>query len=510
MQPGMNWAYKTTPQTQLNGREIDYSRGKGLGGSSAINFAVWTLGPKDDYDEWARQVGDQAFNWQNARRRFDDIENINLEVDRKYQRYYQPLAKDHGNRGKVNVESPPIWEKGVTEVADAAEEFGFPINKDINSGDPIGIGLFPSTSKGGIRITAADAFLSHPPANLQIQTNSPVHKISFEGTQAVAAEVEGNRHYTATKDIILCAGALDTPKLLKLSGIGPRSELTQHHLPCISDLPGVGANLQDHLYIPLTLHLKPGLDDRPALFSSPTALANARTTFRTSRSGPLTHMLHACLIYSARLPDLSSDPTFLQLPPWTQQHVLAPTVPHFEMESQSPPLMPLPQDRSYFTLLVFFFHPQSRGSVTLGSADPQAAPVCDARFLTEEFDRAMAVRSVRAAMEFLRTPKVADMCDGVVQVPRGESEEEILEYVRENCGTSWHMTGTARIEVKGSGQQEDGMGVVDTRLRVKGVQGLRVADMSVMPFVPNCHTQAVAYQIGAIAAEKLCEEYGLD
>ncbi|KAF2239556.1 GMC oxidoreductase [Viridothelium virens] len=510
MQPGMNWAYKTTPQSQLNSREIDYSRGKGLGGSSAINFAVWTLGPKHDYDEWARQVGDPAFNWPNTRRRFDDIENINLKVDQKYQKYFQPLAGDHGNRGRVHVECPPIWEKGMTEVADAAEEFGFPINKDINSGDPIGIGLFPSTSKGGIRNTAADAFLSDPPANLKIQINSPVHRISFEGTHAVGVEVEGNRHYTAIKEIILCAGALDSPKLLKLSGIGPRSELTQHHLPCISDLPGVGANLQDHLYAPLTLHLKPGLDDRPALFSSPTALANARTAFRTSRSGPLAHMLHTSLIYSLRHSDLSSDAAFQQLPASTQQHVLAPTVPHFEMSSQSPPLIPLPQDRSYFTVLVFFFHPQSRGSVTLASADPTAAPVCDGRFLTEEFDRVMVVRGVGAAMEFVRSPRVAERCDGVVQVPRGESEEEILEYVRENCGTSWHMTGTARMEVKGSGGQEDKMGVVDTGFRVKGVQGLRVADMSVMPFVPNCHTQAVAYQIGAIAAEKLCAEYGLN
>ena len=194
MQPGMNWGYKTTPQPQLNNQELDYSRGKGLGGSTAINFAAWTIGPKDDYNEWARIVGDDAFNWESARRRFNDIECMNLEVSEKYQRYFKPSSNDHANRGKVNVECPPVWEKGLLDVADAAEEFGFPINQDINSGNPVGIGLFPSTSRDGVRNTAADAFLTDPPANLKVQTYSPVHKIAFEGSKAIGVWVEGDRY----------------------------------------------------------------------------------------------------------------------------------------------------------------------------------------------------------------------------------------------------------------------------------------------------------------------------
>ena len=194
MQPGLNWGYKTVPQSQLNNRRIDYSRGKGLGGSSMINFAVWTIGPKDDYDEWARLVGDEAFNWQNARRRLDDIEHLNLGVDEKYQRYYRPMAKDHANRGKVFVENPPVWEKSINEVVQIAERFGYPVNKDVNSGNPMGVGVVPTTSRESVRTTAADAFLSNLPANLRVKTGSPVHKVIFEGLKAVGVLVGGDRH----------------------------------------------------------------------------------------------------------------------------------------------------------------------------------------------------------------------------------------------------------------------------------------------------------------------------
>ena len=254
------------------------------------------------------------------------------------------------------------------------------------------------------------------------------------------------------------------------------------------------------------MHVKPGIDDRPALFSNPTTLESARQEFQTSRTGPLTSMLHALLIYSLKAPEISSTPEFRALAPDLQAHLLKPAVPHFEMVTHTPPLMPLPQDRSYFSLLIILFNPQSRdGTVKLRSADPEAPPLCDGRFLTHEFDRMLAVHAVRIGMAFLRTPALAKNFEGTVRAPASESEADILEYVSGNCGTDWHMSGTARM-----GREEDEMSVVDTGFRVKGLQSLRVVDMSVVPFEPNCHTQSVAYQIGAMAAEKLCEEYELN
>ena len=269
----------------------------------------------------------------------------------------------------------------------------------------------------------------------------------------------------------------------------------------------MGANLQDHLFTSITIHLKDGLDDRPALFSDPAVLESARKQFQESRSGPLTSTLHACLVYFLKDPSITSTPEFGALPLSTQAHLLSPTVPSLEMMSQTPPLVPLPQDKSYFVLLLFAFHPQSRGTVTLASSNPTDAPVCDPQLLTHPFDRMMLVHTVRTGMAFLRSPAVAELLDDDVIVPKSETKEDILEYVRENSATAWHMTGTAKMGKKG---EEDETSVVDTAFRVKGVQGLRVADMSVVPFVLNCHTQSVAYQVGAIAAEKLCEEYGLD
>ena len=193
MQPGMNWGYQTAPQFHFNNRQLDYSRGKCLGGSSALNFAGWTIGPKQDYNEWARLVEDDSFDWEHSRRRLDSIAHVNLSVDVKYQKYYQPVANDHANNGQLSIECPAVWERGLVGAMNAADDFGLPINKDINSGDPTGLGLFPATSKNGIRMTAADAFISDPPANLTVQTHCPVHKVISEGNRAIGVRTEGDR-----------------------------------------------------------------------------------------------------------------------------------------------------------------------------------------------------------------------------------------------------------------------------------------------------------------------------
>jgi choline dehydrogenase-like flavoprotein len=182
--PQDNWNYSTSPQAYLNGREASYARGRGIGGSSRINFACYTIGPRGDFDYWAELVNDDFFNWSNARRRFDKIESYDTNVKPEYAKYFGPLKEQHGVDGPLSVSLPVVWERGLVEALDAANAAGFEINRDTNSGNPIGIGIVASTAKNGIRATSA-SYLLEPPKNLTIIANTLVTKILFEGKRAV-------------------------------------------------------------------------------------------------------------------------------------------------------------------------------------------------------------------------------------------------------------------------------------------------------------------------------------
>ena len=182
-----NWGYKTAPQPYLHNRQIDYSRGKGLGGSSRINFAAYTTGPKGDYDHWADLVGDDFFNWENSHRRFNKIESYDTEVSPEYKDYVD-IKAEHGTDGPLKISYPKIFEQGITKTNDAAVQCGIKRNRDINSGDPIGIGIVAATGTKGIRSTAL-GYLENAPPNLTIITDSQVTQIAFDGKRAVAAKV---------------------------------------------------------------------------------------------------------------------------------------------------------------------------------------------------------------------------------------------------------------------------------------------------------------------------------
>eukprot|EP01103_Thecamoeba_quadrilineata_P005562 TRINITY_DN1533_c0_g1_i3.p2 TRINITY_DN1533_c0_g1~~TRINITY_DN1533_c0_g1_i3.p2 ORF type:complete len:280 (+),score=47.06 TRINITY_DN1533_c0_g1_i3:28-840(+) len=189
MNAGLNWGYKTVPQKNLNNRSIDYLRGKGLGGSSSINFSTYTIGPRDDYDEWARRVGDESFNWWHARRRYNNIENYDVDISEVQKQYVRPATHNHGHNGPLRVQFPKEVEWPFKLHFDATGLLGMKPNLDINSGDPIGVGSVPMTSKKGIRDTAASAFLCNAPPNLKIVTLAHVEKIIFDGKRAVGVKV---------------------------------------------------------------------------------------------------------------------------------------------------------------------------------------------------------------------------------------------------------------------------------------------------------------------------------
>ncbi|GAB7340541.1 hypothetical protein MBLNU457_6956t1 [Dothideomycetes sp. NU457] len=502
--PALNWGYKTVPQEHLAGRQIDYSRGKGVGGSSLINFSCWTLGPKDDYDEWARIVGDDSFDWKNIQRRFKALESFDVESCPDYIKYARALADNHGTHGPVHVELPAVWERHCSALADAAEEFGLDSNLDINSGNPIGMGIVPATSRGAKRWTCADGFLRDHPSSLTILPSTVASRILFDGKKAMGIEANG-KQYFASKEVILSAGAIDTPKLLKLSGIGDSSELQKHNIELVLHSPAVGQNLQDHAMLNLLWVQNNHYDDR-SLFNDEAYLKAATDQFAEKGTGPLASLNASQNMGFFKLPDLQSSAVFQALTKDEQAHLQRPTVPHYELLVGGPnPNPAMARDIPYLSAMVFMCHAKSRGTVKLASANINDPALCDPELLTDPYDKKVIIDAVRIAMQLVKTPSIANTIKEMTFGPASESDEDIWAFIRDTVMTSWHMSCTCAM-----GKEGDEKAVVDSNFRVFGLESLRVVDMSVTPFLPAAHTQACAYLIGATAAEKMIEEYGFD
>ncbi|KAF2842835.1 GMC oxidoreductase [Patellaria atrata CBS 101060] len=504
VRPEMNWGYKTAPQEVLENRSIDFDRGKGLGGSSAVNFCCWTTGPNEDYDQWARIVGDDTFNSENSRRRLKKIERFNTKVRPEYQPYATVDPAIHGTSGSIDIEFGQLWDPPLTKTLDAINSSGYDRNLDINSGNPLGIGINPATARNSLRCTARVAFLTDPPSNLAIRTDSPVTKLVFEEKRTIGV-IANEKTYKAKNEVIVCAGALDSPKLLLLSGIGPKDELAVHGIESVYDLPGVGKNLQDHPIMFMSMQARDGFDNHAALFTDARAHAAAREQLFKDGSGPLASIYAMIIMGFYKNEALFETAEFKALPASTQARILSPTSPTGELMACMAPLPHANKDRSYITLCASGMAVQSRGAVTLASTNPQDPPVCDPKMLTHPWDRLNWVDNVKRLHAFFAIPDIAKETVAPFHVPESASDEDIWTFTKKFTGSTWHMSSTVMM-----GKDVDEMACVDTRFKVKGVEGLRVADMSVTPFVPSCHTVAWAYQIGEIASERLIEEYGLE
>ncbi|KAI9697245.1 MAG: hypothetical protein M1836_004809 [Candelina mexicana] len=507
-QPALNWGYMTVPQEHAKGKQLDYSRGRGLGGSSAINFSVFTRGPRDDYDEWARLVDDDTWSWENVKRRFKRIEAYESVKDKKIRRYIQPEPGAHGRDGPVKVGFPDIFEKGIVDVIDAAEEAGLPINKDLNSGNPIGMGVPPSTSSMGQRVTAASSYLVDAPKNLTIVTNTTVTRILFDGKKAVGVESSGKRFF-ASKDVILSAGAIDSPKILLLSGVGPDQELRTHGIAVLEDLPGVGKNLHDHNVVPLVVVQKPGTNDRPSLFDDAEAVAAAREQWLKDYTGPLASFYSAMTMGFFKSDAVLRSEEFEALPKSTQDFLRRETVPHFELGSGLPRLGLEADDtqkgETTATFEAFWMNPQSVGELKLQSSNPKDLLLMDPRALSHPFDRRVAIETMRSCMDLLETPLLAKNTLRYAAAPKSKREDDIYDYIQNNIFSSWHMCSTIKM-----GKPDEAGTCVDKNFRVVGLLNLRIVDMSIAPLIPNAHTQSTAYLIGETAAEKLINEYSLE
>ncbi|KAF2417417.1 alcohol oxidase [Tothia fuscella] len=458
--PSAPQGYQTIPQKHLLNRQINYSAGKGLGGSSCINFAFYTRGPNADWDEWSNIVGDDFFNARNAEKMFKRFEGFELVPTKEHLKYVNPFSEHHSFLGPVKISVPKVWERNMEAVIKVAEDFGLPSNLDINSGNPIGNGVDPATGSMAKRTTAATAYLSKPPNNLTIMTHALATKIIFEGKKTIG-----------------------TPKLLLLSGIGAKEELSAHGIPHVVDLPGVGKNLQDHPHIPLTVQLTDGKHDR-ARWADAEVIKASRAKFEKDGSGSLSILYNTVVVGFFRDIDaVYNSKEFADLPIDVQRFIKTPTIPTWEQAVLCP----------------------TRGTATLASSNPTDPPLIDPAFFSHPFDRRSFIEAIRISYALLTCPANAKDTTATYMAPKSTSDDDIWTYIQENVVSTFHPGGTAKM-----GKDGDGMAVVDARFRVMGVEGLRVADLSVVPLLPNCHTVSTGYLIGELAAERLVREYGLD
>jgi choline dehydrogenase len=466
-----DWAFSTEPQHGVDGRRMFWPRGKVLGGSSSLNAVIYIRGHRSNYDGW-RDLGNPGWG-------YDDV----LPYFKRSENWCGAASPYHGTGGPLDVrgidECPPVAEAFV----EAAAERGFARNDDFNGAEQEGVGRYQYTVRGGRRWSAADAFLRPAIArpNLEVVTGATAVGLAVAGDS-----VEGVRYRVgaeerlarAGKEGILAAGAIGSPQLLLLSGIGPADHLKKVGVKVAHDLPGVGKNLQDHLLTPVQVRALADSAPRYSLLASLGWLAR----YALFGTGPLT-----CppvrtggfvrTTAGAGRPDLQ-----LHVLPWGG------FTPNFD-EKRDPDL------GAFLTILPTLIYPESRGEITLRSADPLAAPAIEPRYFSAPADLDLMVAGVKLAREIIAAQPLARF-RGAEVAPGSErrSDDELRADVRLRCNTIFHPVGTCKMGT-------DADAVVDPELRVRGLKGLRVADGSIMPTIVGGNTHAPIVMIAEKAAE---------
>lgn len=458
--------FDTHPSEGSGGRNIVWPRGKVIGGSSSINGLIFIRGQREDFDGWAEHG---ATGWS-----YDEV----LPYFRKLEHYTGEGDKHRGDNGEMHVSDIRTDNPACRAWLHAAEAWGLPYNPDMNGGDTRGVGPYQLSLKGRWRCSSAKAFLTpvKDRPNLTIITEAPANRVLFESKRAVGVEWRhkgANHQARATKEVILCAGAIQTPQLLQLSGVGPGELLREHGIEPIHESPEVGANLQDHYQVRIIYRLKQKLSLNSDV-RNPFKLAAMGLDWLVRASGSLTVGAgqvggSACTRYAeGERPDVQ----FNVMP--------------LSVDKPGTPLHAYPG----FTASVWQCHPNSRGTVRITSADPAAAPAIDPNYFADLHDRQVIVEGVKILREIARQAPFHDLW--VEEMEPGaevDSDEAIWDAVRHKGGTVFHCVGTCRM---GS----DGSAVVDPQLRVRGVDGLRVVDASVMPVVTSANTNAPSLMIG--------------
>ncbi len=474
--PKFNWCFDTEPEPHVDGRRMFWPRGKTLGGSSSINAMVYIRGHAADYDDWAREVDDQQWSYDALLPLFREHENNERGPDRY-----------HGTGGPLNVADLKDPNPLSAVFVQAAQQAGIPLNRDFNGPRQEGAGLYQVTQKNGQRWSSARAFLdrARQRPNLSVLTGSRVTRLLLEGRRAAGVELQQSKTAAARRElrcageVILCGGAVNSPQLLLLSGIGPADELARHGIPQRHELPGVGRNLQDHLDYTVLVQDSSRRGFGLALSFIPRAIAGLlaylfrRRGFFTSNAAEAGGF--------ARLGSQSERPEvqFHFLPAYLKDHGRK-------------------LKWGYgCTLHVCQLRPKSRGHISLRSADPLDDPRICANYLEHPDDLREMIAAVRLARRVLQAPAFNGINGGEVEPgPTVQSDDEIAADLRRRAETIYHPVGTCKMGA-------DAMAVVDSNLRVRGIDGLRVADASIMPTLIGGNTNAPAMVIAERAARMI-------
>ncbi|HRE20854.1 MAG TPA: GMC family oxidoreductase N-terminal domain-containing protein [Rhabdaerophilum sp.] len=472
--PRADWLFKTAPSPGLNNRELLYPRGKVLGGCSAINGMIYMRGQAADYDRWA-QMGLKGWGW-------DDV----LPYFLHHEDHFGGSSALHREGGEWRVEKLRVRWDILDRFRDAAEEMGIPKTEDFNCGDNEGSAYFEVNQKRGLRWSAARGFLDPVKhrSNLTILTHAEAERLVFEGNRitGIRFRKDGTIHEVkARKRVVLAAGAVASPKLLMLSGIGDAAKLADFGIAAKADRPGVGANLQDHLQLRPIYKVK-GVRTLNMDYANLFKRAWMGIEFALRRTGPLT------------------------MAP-SQLGVFAKTSPRYETANVEFHVQPLSLDKfgeglhpfPAFTASVCNLRPTSRGEIRLAGPDPFAAPVIDPNYLSTDEDRQVAVESIRLARRIVSAKALRPFSPEEFRPGTHLTSDGDLAKAAGDIGTTiFHPVGTARM-----GHSNDRMAVVDDRLSVIGVEGLSVADASVMPSITSGNTNSPTLMIAEKGAEMI-------
>ncbi|KQM97253.1 glucose-methanol-choline oxidoreductase [Sphingobium sp. Leaf26] len=470
-----NWKQSLAGNTAVDNRQINFPRGKLFGGCSAINGGVYIRGQKADYDAWA-DAGNAGWSHDDVLPAFKAVEN-----------YHGPEQPWHGKGGELDVEKPRSWNPIATAIVDAAAQVGHRRNDDFAGERQDGFGRYDLNQRNGTRLSSARAFL-HPALrreNLTVLDETMVRRILFDRGRASGIEVEkdgARRILTARREIILSAGATNSPQLLMLSGIGPRDHLRAMGIDLVHHLPGVGRHLQDHP----TVHVAMENPSAESYAISPKALPRILASpfrYLFNRTGMLASNVAECGGFlctdGSGRPDIQI--TFLV---------------GLKIDARSVPR------RHGYMALIQLLRPKSAGSVSLASNRPEDKPVIDPNFFADPYDMKTLIAGFREARRIFAQPALAAMTGEEIEPgAQHQSDAEIDAALRRIVNTAYHPTGTCRM-----GPDSDPMAVVDNRLRVRGVAGLRVVDASVMPEIISGNTSAPTMMIAERAARFILED----
>ena len=473
--PVYNWGFHTEREPTMNGRKVYWPRGRGLGGSSSINGLIFIRGQREDYDRWA-EAGNAGWGW-------DDV----LPYFMRSEDNSRGASAVHGTGGPLAASDIPTKHELVEAFIGGAGELGIRRTDDFNGLDQEGAGYYQLTTRNGWRCSTAVGYLKpvRNRPNLRVETDAHATRVLFGGTRATGVEYRRGgtlRQVCARREVIVSAGGLQSPQLLQLSGLGPAGFLKGHGIDVVGDLPGVGANLQDHLQARVIYKCRKPVTTNDDLNSWWRSL-KIGLQWALARRGPLAIGINQGGLFARAMPGAQT--------PDVQFHFGT-----VSADMAGAKVHPFPG----FTMSVCQLRPTSRGTVMIKSRDPLEAPAMQPNYLSTELDCATTVEGVKLARRIAGTRAMADYTLAEYKPgPGTASDAEVLDFVRNNGATIFHPVGTCRMG-------DDAMAVVDARLRVRGVAGLRVVDASIMPTLVSGNTNWPTVMIAEKASDMIRED----